>query len=151
MIVRLDPESAGRAQAVLAYLHRGPDCLPGVIHDAILSGLLSRGARFDAELRQALAEGPAAVAPVEPVAAQLGAALEMGVDVTLPEHPGQGAPAPAAKARELAAALGASEDAVYHAAMLVGLRRLDPSVSFPVATYPGDYDPPVGTARLESL
>lgn len=138
MKLRLDSESARRAQLHLAYVHKGPERLPGLVRDAVLTGLLSRG--IEGELRAALAGGAAAVQPFVPASVQLGDALTQGVEPSFDGLAGRAKRA----ARRFAEALGVAEQDVYHAAMLVGLRRLTPR-----SEIPGEYDPPVGPAMLE--
>lgn len=130
--IRLDRESERRAAVLRAYLHRGPEAHPGYVRDALLTGLLSRTTGDEVRLEAG-----------RPDVTLEGAEVE--VDLT-PKYPGdQRGAEVAARTAELVTVLGVPEQRVHRAAVTVGFRRLDPERDFPVAQFPGFYDPPVGS------
>lgn len=168
MMVKIDTDSAARAERILAYLHRGSEDRDDVLRDAFLTGLLSRDvenvlrhelARDDVTFTATTVEvSPAALPPPLPPLALPAPALRVGPAVVLGPSlpPRRVAPSDnrpelvrAATAR-LLAALGLPPERtadLYAAALRVGTAKLDPSHRYPVSRHPELYSPPVGTAR----
>jgi hypothetical protein len=114
MKITLDTESHSLAYKLLAYWNQ-PDehgRLPGLVHDALLTGALSRGT--DADVRRE------AVALV-----QLdGASVDL--DISVPFGADSRIVAAGAKMTALAQALGVPADVAVLAAIRVGMRKLCP-------------------------
>lgn len=112
--ITLDTESQRRARAFLAYTQQGPEHLDGLVHDALLTGLLSTGT--EPQIREAVLEHDTLTLD--------------GAEVALQLHPrAEGDPRPRAELRALgiAAALGITSErlpVVYLAAVRVGFRML---------------------------
>lgn len=122
MLITLDTESKELLDAYVAYVPAAIDHLPGVVHDAIMTGLLSTWADsaatvpieslLQAETRRVL---PASEAAFE-------------VDFT-PRADSDPRRATVAKAQALAAAWGVDPSAVYLAAARIGLGKFAASIA----------------------
>lgn len=110
--ITLDTESQECARKLIAYKHQGPEYLRGLVHDALLTGSLSRG--VDAEVR---AEALAKVTR-DGVTVDLDLAAPFGQDARIV--------AAGARVADLAKAWRLPVDDVLLAAIRVGLRRLLP-------------------------
>lgn len=105
-IIALDTESQRRAGAFLAYTQQGPEHLDGLVHDALLTGLLSTGT--EPLIREAVLEHDTLTLDGAEVALQLHPRAEL-------------------RARGNAEALGITSErlpVVYLAAVRVGFRML---------------------------